>query len=79
MTADHPPMGAKPVRRTGPLEYSELDDLDNPLIAARDAFPAWDIYRVSWGYLAVPGGIDVYLASDIAALAEKLRRRKNEP
>jgi hypothetical protein len=80
MTAEHPPTRAKPgrqpVKDVGPLEYSELDDLDKRLVAARETFPDDDIYRVPWGYLAVPGGCDVYSASDIDALMEKLRRRE---
>jgi hypothetical protein len=67
--------GRQPIKDAGPLEYSELDDLDNRLVAARETFSDMDIYRVAWGYLAVPGGIDVYGASDIDALVEKLRRR----
>lgn len=57
----------------GPVEYSELDDADRRLIAAREAFPDLDIYRVATGYLAVPGGIDVYVASDPDTLVAKLR------
>ena len=79
MTAEHPPMKAKPGRQpikdVGPLEYSELDDLQPGLVAARETFPDWDIYRVPWGYLAVPGGFNVYSATDLDALVEKLRRR----
>jgi hypothetical protein len=70
--------GRQPIKDVGPLEYSELDDLDTRLIAARETFPEIDIYRVSWGYLAVPGGIDVYSASDIDALVGKLRHRPQE-
>ena len=71
--------GRQPVKDVGPLEYSELDDLDKRLVAARETFPELDIYRVAWGYLAVPGGIDVYGASDIDALVEKLHRRQEQP
>ena len=71
--------GRQPVKDTGPLEYSELDDLDKRLVAARESFPEMDIYRVPWGYLAVPGGIDVYSAADIDALTEKLRRQGKQP
>lgn len=67
--------GRQPIRDIGPLEYSELDDLDTRLVAARETFPDWDLYRVAYGYLAVPGGTDVYGAADIDALVEKLRRR----
>lgn len=58
---------------TQPLEYSGLDDLDRPLIAARDAFPGWDIYRAAWGYLAVPGDSPVFMAVDTDGLVAKLR------
>lgn len=68
--------GRQPVKDVGPLEYSELDDLHPGLVAARETFPEMDIYRVAWGYLAVPGGIDVYGAADIDALVAKLRARE---
>jgi len=57
------------------MEYSEHDDTDRKLIAAREAFPDLDIYRVAWGYLAVPGGTDVYSAADMDGLIAKLRSR----
>lgn len=59
----------------GPMEYSEHDDTDPRLIAAREAFPDLDIYRVAYGYLAVPGGTDVYAAADTDGLIAKLRSR----
>ena len=67
--------GRQPVKDIGPMEYSELDDVDHRLVAARETFPDQDIYRVPWGYLAAPGGTDLYSALDIDALVEKLRRR----
>lgn len=79
ISGQFPPMKAKPgrqpVKDIGPMEYSELDDVDRRLVAAREAFPDQDIYRVPWGYLAAPGGTDLYSAVDIDALVEKLRRR----
>lgn len=79
ISGQFPPMKAKPgrqpVKDTGPMEYSELDDVDKRLVAARETFPDHDIYRVPWGYLAAPGGTDLYSAVDIDALVEKLRRR----
>lgn len=59
----------------GPMEYSELDDADRWLVAAREAFPDLDIYRVAYGYLAAPGGTDLYAAADPDALIAKLRSR----
>ena len=56
----------------GPLEYSANDDLDPGLLAARDSLPEWDIYRVGHGYLAVPGGSDVFMAASVASLVVKL-------
>lgn len=47
--------------------------MDRPLIAARDAFPGWDIYRAAWGYLAVPGDSPVFMAVDTDGLVAKLR------
>ena len=51
----------------GPLEYGPLDDLDGPLLA-RQRFPELDFYRLSWGYLCVPGGSVVFAASDVPSL-----------
>lgn len=67
-------MGPHPVD-TGPLEYSANDDYDPGLIAARERFKDQDIYRVGSVYLAVPGDADVYAASTIEVLTEKLRAR----
>ena len=57
----------------GPIEYSEHDDTDRRLLAAREAFPDMDIYRVAYGYLAVPGGTPVYSAADPDTLIAKRR------
>ena len=57
----------------GPLEYTALDDLDPGLLAAREAYPDFDIFRAAWGYLAVPAGSVVFMAADISGLVAKLR------
>jgi hypothetical protein len=59
----------------GPLEYTGLDDFDPQLLAARETFPHWDIYRAAWGYLAVPGSTTVYMASDVDGMIAKLRQQ----
>jgi hypothetical protein len=56
----------------GPLEYSGLDDLDVPLLVARERFPDYDIFRLSWGYLAVPPGSIVFAASDVPSVMAKI-------
>lgn len=63
------PMGT----HDGQLEYSPNDDLEPSLLAAREAFPDWDVYHAGHGYLAVPGGTAVFMASDVDALVRKLR------
>jgi hypothetical protein len=59
---------------TDALEYSGLDDFDPRLLAAREAFTGWDIYRLSWGLIAVPAGTVVYGAIDADGIVAKLRR-----
>jgi hypothetical protein len=59
---------------TDALEYSGLDDFDPRLLAARETFTGWDIYRLSWGLIAVPAGTVVYGAIDADGIAAKLRR-----
>lgn len=61
---------------TGALEYTPLDDFDHQLIAAREAHQQWDIFHAGHGYLAVPAGATVYMASDVDALVAKLRRHQ---
>lgn len=82
MTPEHPPLRAKPGRQpvsdTGPMEYSELDDLIPELIAARETFDDQDIFQLWAGYVAVPAGSVVYAAKTVDALVEKLRRRNQE-
>jgi len=61
----------------GPLEYGALDDFDPGLLAARETFAErWDIYRLSWGLIAVPAGATVYAAVDADRLAAKLRAHR---
>ena len=59
---------------TDALEYSGLDDFDPRLLAARETFTGWDIYRLSWGLIAVPAGTVVYAAIDADGIVAKLRR-----
>jgi hypothetical protein len=59
---------------TDALEYTGLDDFDPRLLAARETFTGWDIYRLSWGLIAVPAGTVVYGAIDADGIAAKLRR-----
>jgi hypothetical protein len=62
----------------GPLEYSPLDDFDKGLIAAREALPDFDIYRVSYGYIGVPADTTVFMAVDTDGLVAKLRRHPQQ-
>jgi len=59
---------------TDALEYSGLDDFDPHLLTVRETFADWDIYRLSWGLIAVPAGTVVYAAIDAAGIVAKLRR-----
>ena len=59
---------------TDALEYSGLDDFDPHLLAARETFTGWDIYRLTWGLIAVPAGTVVYGAIDADGIVAKLRR-----
>jgi hypothetical protein len=59
---------------TDALEYSGPDDFDPRLLAAREAFTGWDIYRLSWGWIVVPAGTVVYGAIDADGIVAKLRR-----
>lgn len=59
----------------GPMEqHSALDQYDRRLLAAREAFPQWDIYRVFGGYLAVPKGAAVIQSIDVDGIVAKIRR-----
>jgi hypothetical protein len=55
-------------------QHSTLDQYDSRLLAAREAFPEWDIYRVFGGYLAVPKGTPVVQSIDTDGIVEKIRR-----
>jgi len=59
------------------LTYSDIDERDSRLIAAREAHPGYDIYRVMQGYLAVPAGTPVYVASSVDGIVGKLRYRES--
>jgi hypothetical protein len=54
--------------------HSVLAAEDTRLLAARDAYPDWDIYRVFGGYLAVPKGTPVIQSIDVDGIVEKIRR-----
>jgi hypothetical protein len=45
------------------------------LQAAREAFPDRDIHETWDGFMAVPRGAEIVLASTLDALVEKLRRK----
>ncbi len=57
----------------GPM--SPLDQYDSRLLAAREAFPEWDIYHVFGGYLAVPKGTPIIQSIDTDGIVEKIRRQ----
>jgi hypothetical protein len=62
----------------GPIEYNGLDNLDPGLLAMRETFSQWDIYRAPFGYLAVPAGAVVYMAADTDSMKAKLTLAENE-
>ena len=61
------------------VEYTPLDDYDHQLIAAREANPGWDIYRMYGAYVATPAGAVVYAAITVDALVGKLRQHRDLP
>lgn len=63
---------------TDALEYTPLDDFDHQLIAAREANQEWDIFHAGHGYIAVPAGATVYMATDVDNLVRKLRSHQEE-
>jgi hypothetical protein len=65
-----------PTGDAGQLEDTTRDDRDYSLIAARDAFPEWDLHEVLGGYIAVPAGTPVVRGMFVASIVEKLRARQ---
>jgi hypothetical protein len=53
--------------------HSILDESDTRLLAAREAFPDWDIFHVFGGYMAVPKGAPVIQSTDVDGIVAKIR------
>ena len=55
-----------------------MDDYDPRLLAARDVLAErYDIYRLSWGLIAVPAGATVFSAIDADGLVAKIMRHES--
>jgi hypothetical protein len=71
-------MGPMEPMNSRALEYDPLDDFDVLLIAAREAFPDFDVFHAGHGYLAVTAGSTVYMAGSVDALVDKLRHHRED-
>lgn len=61
------------IEALGAAQQAEEDHF----VAARDAYPAWDIIETFGGYLAVPRGTVVLQATTVDGLVGKIRKQES--
>jgi hypothetical protein len=57
--------------------FKDAEAAERQLLAARDAFPQWDLIETWSGFLAVPKGTEIVQAITLDALVGKIRQKED--